>query len=442
MQQPRALFAALAVVAVVVLVWLGLGMTFFSEEWAFIESRSLGDPGTWFTPHNEHWSTLPIILYRALVETIGIGSYVPFQATVAVLHVITASLVYALLERSSGPWFALGGATIVLFFGAGFENLYWGFQTGFVGSVLFGLAAMVVTDREPTRRSSILVGALLLAAIMCSTMGVILSIAVGIQWLLDRRWRGFVPVTMIVAAILLVWLVTIGREGVLARDPLRMEAIATTPAYLLNGFSSAAGSITGLPIVGAALALAGMVAIAIRWRRGRPPARAIGIVVAITAQYALIGLVRGLIETDHSELSRYTYVSGILALVAAGDILGRVRLPSPGRRRLAVVAVAAVWLTLATIHNGTLLLLGRELFLDRADMTRALVTVALAPEPPAGAQLDRSLILVPSATSLRRIAAAYGDPRGDRLAPDAVRPIPGDVLREATRRLIEGAPIP
>ncbi len=46
------------------LLWLGRGMTFFSDEWAFIETRTLTDPATWLQPHNEHWVTLPAVAYR------------------------------------------------------------------------------------------------------------------------------------------------------------------------------------------------------------------------------------------------------------------------------------------------------------------------------------------------------------------------------------------
>ena len=70
------------------------------------------------------------------------------------------------------------------------------------------------------------------------------------------------------------------------------------------------------------------------------------------------------------------------------------------------------------------------------------MTVALAPDRPAGVDLERSLVLVPSPRSLERIEAAYGDPRTDQLVPWAVRPIPPQDLAEAQRRLIEGAPIP
>ena len=68
-----------------------------------------------------------------MVETIGIGSYMPYLAVVVGLHLGVAAMVFRLVERrSSGPWAFLAG-TLVAFLGAGFENVLWGFQTGFVG---------------------------------------------------------------------------------------------------------------------------------------------------------------------------------------------------------------------------------------------------------------------------------------------------------------------
>ena len=145
---------------------------------------------------------------------------------------------------------------------------------------------------------------------------------------------------------------------------------------------------------------------------------------------------------DYTDYTRYTYVSGILALVIIGTIVGKVVLPEVGRRRLGTLAVLGSWAAVGLVTNIGLLIAGRELFLDRADMTRALVTVALAADRPAGVDLDRSLVLVPAPRSLDRIAAAYGDPRTDRLVPWAVRPIPAAIRTEAQRRLVEGAPIP
>ncbi len=92
--------------------------------------------------------------------------------------------------------------------------------------------------------------------------------------------------------------------------------------------------------------------------------------------------------------------------------------------------------------GGALLIGGRSLFLDRADMTRALLIAGLRRPLPAETDPNRTLVLVPSPASLERIVAAYGDPRTDSLAPAAVRPIPPDVQTEADRRVRYGAPVP
>jgi hypothetical protein len=439
---PFLIAAALACLTIVI---LGLGLTFFADEWAFIETRSSSDPGTWLAPHNEHWTTVPILVYRLLVETVGIGSYLPYLLVVALLHVVVAALVYRLLLRSSGRIFALAGAVIVLFFGSGFENLFWGFQLGFIGALALGLGCLVIVDRGPTLRRAIIVAGLLLVALMSTGVGLVVSIAVGTEWLIDRRWRRYVPILLVPAGIYLVWLVTIGRSAVAARrDPLSASALADVPTFVADGIGNALAAITGLPQVLAVIAVA--VAITIAWRRDDrgliPFGRVLGLGAAIAIMYALSGLVRAQTLVGAADYPRYTYVSGVLMLVLVGALIGRVTIPNDRPSRLATVGVLSAWLTAALLLNVSLLLFGRSVFQERADMTRALVTVALDPDRPAGVDLDRSLVLVPAPAVLERLAARYGDPRGDRLVPWAVRPIPPAVLTEARRRLVEGAPIP
>ena len=438
----RIVFAILAVAAFGLLLALGFGMTFFADEWAFIGSRALGDPSTWWAPHNEHWVTMAILAYRVLVETVGIGSYVPYLVLLVALHVLVCAAAYGLLERTAGPLVAVGGGTILLLFGSGLENVYWAFQISFVGSVALGLLAMHVTDRDPTPGRALLVALLLLASLASSGVGLIMSVAIGTEWLVDRRWRRYLPYLVLPATAYLAWYLAFGRQGIVTfRDPLSGAALLDVLPSILRGLSNAFGGISGLPLLGffvaAALATWGGRAAA----RGAINPRAVGAFVAIAVQYALIGAARGGLFDGAIDYTRYTYVSGVLAMIALGAMVGPVHLPGVGRGRTIAIAALGSWVALALVVNVGLLVAGRTIFLERADMTRALVTVALDPIPE-GVDGTRSLVLVPSPDALRRIAAAYGDPRSDSLVPWAVRPIPDDVLVEARRRLIEGAPLP
>ena len=438
------LFAAAAVLAGLLLLALGAGMTFFREEWAFIETRSLGDPVDWLRPHNEHWSTLPIILYRLMVETIGIGSYVPYQAAVVLIHLCVASLVFVLVRRRSGPGPGFIAGLLVLLFGAGFENLYWGFQTGFDGSMALGLAAIAVSDGAPSTRRAGTVALLLLLSLMSSGTGLIVCVAVGVDWLLEPRWRQHVPWLAIPAGAYLAWYLGIGRSGLeTIRDPFTIAALADVPRFVVGGFGEAGAALTGLGSVGglalAALVLAG---IGVRVRQHRVPGLAIGLVAAITVQYALIGLVRGNLFAGQVDYTRYTYVSGTLLLVAVSSLVGRPRIAVAPRLGPLAVAAGASIVLLAFAFNIALLVGGRALFLERADMTRALLIAGLRRPLPVETDPNRTLVLVPAPRSLERIVTAYGDPRTDSLVPWAVRPVPPDVQAEADRRVRYGAPVP
>src|SRR5664279_2727400 len=70
----------LLLVALVVLVKAGQGQHFYFDEWAFLgqKQNALPFPDNYLVSHNEHWSTLPLLAYRTLGATVGIGSYWPY----------------------------------------------------------------------------------------------------------------------------------------------------------------------------------------------------------------------------------------------------------------------------------------------------------------------------------------------------------------------------
>ncbi|HEV7604924.1 MAG TPA: hypothetical protein VGO15_08145 [Candidatus Limnocylindrales bacterium] len=429
--------AIAAIAAFVLLVSLGLGLTFFADEWAVIADRSVTLQDL-VRPFNEHWLAVTIVLYRGLLGLFGMGSYVPYLAVLAALHIGVAILVYALLRRRTLPVVAVAMTLIVLLFGSGFENLFWGIQIGFVGATALGLGALLLLDDVPTlpdaRRAAAATG-LLLIAVMTSGYGLFMLGLVGLDVLLDRRRRRWVVPLLVPVALYGVWYVTLGRSGIATYgNPFTPQTLGALPRFIFDGMSTALGAAAG----GGALMGRVLVVVLAAWiaylaARRRPiPSRAIACLLAIAVEYTIVGIVRAQLEVDASLYTRYAYLSGILALIATASLVGRPAVPAV--RRPLAIALGAVVLAFSLIWNVALLWGGRELYAQRAELTRAYITLGTSDPLPPGVDRTLSLVLVPSPVDLRRVIATYGSPMTDALAPGLVPAVSTVALEEATRR--------
>ena len=82
-----------------VLLWHARKLWFFGDEWAFINYRALsgGDGPGPLAPHNEHWSTIPLILYRIMWHVVGLQHY-PLWVLMPVVTLMVGSVaMFALL---------------------------------------------------------------------------------------------------------------------------------------------------------------------------------------------------------------------------------------------------------------------------------------------------------------------------------------------------------
>src|SRR4051795_13380482 len=138
----------LVIVAVTALVWFARDMTFYHDEWSFILQRELSIDGL-LKPHNEHLSATLVLLYRVLIGTVGLGSYWPYLAVTFALHVAVAAIVYVVVRREAGEVWALGAMAVVLLLGSGGDDILWAFQSGTIGAVAAGMAAVVIAPRRP-----------------------------------------------------------------------------------------------------------------------------------------------------------------------------------------------------------------------------------------------------------------------------------------------------
>ena len=139
----------LALIALVILVWLSQGMTFYHDEYTFILLRDLSVRGI-FAPHNEHLSATLVILYRVLLGTVGMVSYWPYLGVTFALHLAVAGIVYVVVRREAPMAWALGAMAIMLVLGSGGDDILWAFQSGTIGATAFGMAALV--DRAAPAR--------------------------------------------------------------------------------------------------------------------------------------------------------------------------------------------------------------------------------------------------------------------------------------------------
>ncbi len=415
---------------------LGRGLTFFADEWEVIANRPIGID-TFLRPFNEHWLGVMLTVYRGLVELIGLGSYVPYLAVLALLHVVVALEVYATARRATWPLLAAGVTIVVLFFGSGFEDLFWAMQIGFVGSVALGFGALLLVDDEVTRRRAVAATALLAISVMTSGFGLFVLALVGLDLLADPRRRRWFALVLVPAAIWLAWYLALGRTTVgIYGNPFTMDSLLRLPGFVVQGLGAAFGAAVGVgPEAGVAVAAAfGVVLVARLASRPPVPPRALTLVATIVATYALLALVRSQVEPDAASLSRYTYLTGILALLAIVTLIGRPLLPVAPRTRLAVFGGIAAVLALSVAYNGVLLVQGRELFARRADVTRALIELGLSRPLPDGVAANVSLDLVPSPDALAQIVARRGSPLADSLAGSAVAPISAAARAEALQR--------
>lgn len=434
-----ALFLALAAGSALVVIGLGFGLTFFSDEWAFIEGRSLRDPATWWAPHNEHWSTIPVIVYGALLETAGLRSYVPYLVVLYSLHVVACAALFVLIRLRLGPVPALGAAALVLLLGAGFENLLWGFQIGFVGSTAAGLWALVVVDDLPTPKRRLALGALLLAGLASSGIGITFVVVVGTCMILRPAWRGSWAALGLPVAIFTLWFVLVGRQGIgTHRQLVNWETVVAVPEFVVGGFANAAGAVVGVgPAYGAlaALVVLGAATLVALRHRSRRPVLALACAVGVAFQYALIAAARAGVSLGQVDYTRYTYLGALLLLVALADIGAPLALPQSPGRRLAAVGLVVLVAIVSLGWNLRLLVAGRAAFEEHAMTTRALVLVALDPAYSGAVEDDRSLVLVPAPRSLRALVARYGSPLDDAIAPWAVPPVTADDISSALERV-------
>ena len=303
------------------LLYINRNQWFFADEWAFLLGRDGGSLHDLIRPHNEHWSTIPVVAYRILFNVFGLTTYLPYMATLVLIHVLLGSLVFLVLRRQGGPWsVAVAAGLFVLFIGRGYENLTWAFQIGFVGSIVAALGAILLLQNNSSR-ADFGASLLLIIALMSSGIGVAALGGVILTLLFRGEYRRLFWVALAPLLVYGAWFLSQRHLILSSHQPDLIESLLLLPSYVAVGLMSTFeglvgfGQPVGMGVV--VIALAGILV----WLAGRRtrlvPTGILGPLLIALTILGLAGLSRASVfGVDQARAPRYVHVTAVLLLVA------------------------------------------------------------------------------------------------------------------------------
>jgi hypothetical protein len=319
---PRAtliVVSAAVVVGAAILV-LTHGYSFYFDEWTFILTAPDWNWITYLQPHNEHPVMIPRLIYATLLSTVGLRSYVPYMAVLLALHAINAVLIFELVRRRAGDLVAIACAALLLVLGAGWENLLWAFQVGFVGSVACGLGMLLALDGSSSRRRMPAASLLLTGSLAFSGIGLAFAAAAAVQLALTPARRRDLLWLAPVAALFGTWYLVFGHGGTPPNPPPTAANIALLPVYTGWGLGqSAAGLIGEGGSWGPPALVAGFLLVGVTWWRHRTDAFALGVLAGLVALYVITGIGRAQLGYQQAGAGRYVYEGAVFWLILLAD---------------------------------------------------------------------------------------------------------------------------
>lgn len=327
----------------------GRGSTFFRDDWNFLLLRRGHSIDTILRPHNGHPVPLHVLAYKGLQETVGLKSYLPYQALSLTLHAAVGALLFVFARRRVGALAALAVTAVFVVPGAGSDEVLWPFQIGFLGSLAAGIGALLALERRDARGDLIASG-LLLIALASSGLGVAMAVAAFVEIVLGPEpRRRLVRVLALPVGLYGIWHLVYGGEvptelipaTELAVEQPFGENLVDAPRYVFNSAGTALAATVGLEAGYAPpLALAAAAILVIRLTRGGPVSPRLWALIALPLVYwSLLALARG--QFNDFAAPRYVYPGVLFILLVLVESARGIRLSNRGLA-LGAVATAAI----------------------------------------------------------------------------------------------------
>jgi hypothetical protein len=389
----RVVHYASLVIGAAVLLYVGRHQDFFFDDWAFLVP---GAADIVNVPHVGHWSATPTLVFIFLRDIFGLNSYVPFLALAILAHLAVTHLLWRVMVRVGvHRWIAVAMAVLMLFLGAGGENIFWAFQFGFVGAIAVGLWAVVVIDQQRlTPIRGVAVAVLILWALTFSGTAIPL---VGAAILVSLARHGVLKSVYVFAVPLLAyaaWYLGPGSvyDGSASRPGGgKADIVLATLDYAGHMFVDGFQKLSPLPATGIVL----VIALFVWCAKGGPAftsraAPAYALAAGAVAFSLLTGFSRSGLGTEYAASGRYVYL--VVALTIPAFALFATQLAQRRWLRvggaLTIIAVAIVYNAATLYHEAA-----RQAALEAESSGRLAAALALIED--SGDEIDGDVHPVP-----------------------------------------------
>src|SRR3954447_17690816 len=230
---------------------------FGGDDWFILLDRRVSPgPGQLglFEPHNEHWSTVPIIVFRTFDSLFGVREYWPYVLLLVVVHLAIVVLLWHVMVRSSiDPWLALGVVAVIAVPGPGFENLTNVWQVQLISPLALGLGGLLLLpERGSLGWRDGIASVLLTVGMACSGVGITMLGVVALVALVRRGWRTALAVAALPAVAYAWWYLAYGSD----QSDVTTLSYRAVPGFVWDGLTDSLGDVVRLRALGVVIVLA------------------------------------------------------------------------------------------------------------------------------------------------------------------------------------------
>jgi hypothetical protein len=366
---------AFALVAILILSWTK-GTTFINDEWSYLVVFRGWNLETLLHPQNGHLIAFPLVIYKILFGTAGADSHVPYQVVTIVLHLIVATLFFALIRRRVPLGLAVGLTLLVVFFGAGWDTLMGAYEIPNLSGMAAGLGMLLALQRR-TRGGDIAACALLTLCLGSFSVGIAFALGALISLLLGgRAERRRLWIVLIPGLAYVAWFIWARKFG---QGEITIESISSVFSGAADQVAAIVAAITGLFRVPGSVGLPVAVEPRSDWGypltivlvgllvfhvRRAPRSIYFWTLVATVLLYLTL-VAFGLSPARAPSASRYLYMGSIICLLLIAELFREVRWTT------VLGLFVTIVLALSLLANASTLRAGARVFQVEGETNRA-----------------------------------------------------------------------